>query len=248
MSESRWSWNGLKSWANDISQTRPAQCLYSTGAGLSVAASVAYVGGLLSPCIPASLTCCFASSTCFATTAMKYHQITSNDDRLGKLEKKSESAEEHIKILEATVEKLMRENQELKYAAQQNEYAHLQQMAVLDTLIAQVPDEDIRDECARVMAPPLEESGTFVKRSGSLPKLDSLLVMSDEQKHEINPYVLHGKSGGIKTKSPEPQVFVDINDVDERSENEMLLMDFDNLFSDNPSSTVSYHAIKNRTR
>jgi ribosomal protein L17 len=240
MSESRWSWNGLKGLANDISQTRPAQCLYSAGAGLSVAASVAYVGSLFSPCIPASLTCCFASSTCFATTVMKYQQISSNDDRLGKLEKKADRDEEHIKSLQATVEKLVCENQELKYAARQHEYALLQQMEVTDKLVAELPNKEIRKQCARVMAPPLEEGGTFVKHSGSLPKFDSLLIRSEDPEQKINPYVLHGRSGGLKSRSPTPAPDVLI-DISEERENEILLMDLDSLLSDDQSFSTGYY-------
>src|SRR3990167_6193952 len=144
MSESRWTWNSFKNWVYSFSDTPCAQGAYSVGAGLVASSSVAYVGSLLSYCFPPALTCCWASTTCITTSAIRYKQISSNDGRVGKLEQNERDSEERIRRLEATCQALEVRNSELSCSAQM-------QYEMLKNIIPTLSDSQQKENCERLL-------------------------------------------------------------------------------------------------
>lgn len=169
-----WSWEGCKERISAASQTPIARFIYSLCTGIGVAGSILYIKSSLPLYFNPSLIFLVAATACTITTVVRYHQLSVNDDRIGKLEKKALADEILINHLKDKVKSLTLTSQEWSLATENNMHA-------LDILIPSLPEE-VREQCLEAMKPPREEKGVFIKQYPQV--LDTLRV----NETELNPY------------------------------------------------------------
>jgi hypothetical protein len=197
MSQSRWSWQGIKTWLSYASQTRPARYIYSTSAGANIAASIAYIGTTLSAYFSPILTCFFAGTTGIAISAIRYNQLSVNEERFNEIEIKHNQLGElaiarmeegrQVRLLEQKIERLDVENHQLLFAMQK-------QMEVLDKVVGTLQGNELRADCEQLLelsrieieneAPKLNPHSFYHHRTH--PSLEQL----DEDDEEVNKLLL----------------------------------------------------------
>jgi len=201
MANSRWSWAGFKDGLSEAAQTPLARFIYSAGAGCGVAGSVIYVGSTFPLYFHPVFIFFFAASACMVTTIVQYQKLSVNDDRIGKLEKKTIEDEKHIQLLGDRMKGLMATNQELYVATEQH-------IHVLGIVIPTLTDSEVRDKCEQAMEPPREERGVLIKQ------YRSTLRVSEEK---LNPYSMYNN----RDESPKS------TQSDEENANQILSQDLD---------------------
>lgn len=227
MSDSRWTWEGFKSWIGAASETRPARIAYSAGAGCSVAGSIVYVGTVLSSCLPPALICCVASTACLSTTGIRYQQLTTNGTRVGELQRESTENQKLIQELKAQVNILETQMMEVHFASQQH-------TEVVSHLIETMPDDEKREHCEHIMEIPREEMGVLIaQHQKKMPTADSILVADDPtKKSRVNQSTLFGRVAAQLAASKRYQAAPPMDqsfDENERDADDILGRDFNEI-------------------
>jgi hypothetical protein len=101
-----------------------------------VAASILYVGKGLTSCFSPMVTGVLACFSFTATTAIKFNQLTAQDDRISELERQEHKSQERIRILEEKVDRVGNEYNDVNFAVAQT-------LAALDQIALTMGEEDI---------------------------------------------------------------------------------------------------------